>query len=414
MACGMETVGRLRDTVKRVFGVNALFRDRMRALGMTPDDIRSLEDFRKVPFMTKQDLRDRAPFESMSCSRKDVVRMHASSGTSGTPTFVPYSRADLDGWTDAMADCLRMAGMTGDDVLQVAFGYGLFTGGLGFHYGGERIGATVIPAGGGFTERQLMLMEALGTTVLACTPSYALHLAERIEESGVRSRLRLRMAILGGEAWSEELRRSLEERLDVIALNIYGLSEIMGPGVAMECPHRDGMHIDGKRFFAEIVDPDTFEPLSDGETGELVITPIAKEALPLVRYRTRDLTSMTHDRCACGRDGVRIGRVPGRNDDMLIIRGVNVFPSQIESVLPRVPGLSLQYRIDVSEREGLKELSLLCEAEQDIPVAAYGALARESAAALRDVLGIRVELRVVEPGALGRSDGKTNRVRRVA
>jgi phenylacetate-CoA ligase len=414
MTFRMETVERLRDTVNRVFGVNALFRERMRSLGMLPDDVRSIADFRKVPFMTKQDLRDRGPFESMSCPREAVVRLHASSGTSGTPTFVPYSKADLENWTEAMADCLRMAGVTADDIIQVAFGYGLFTGGLGFHYGGERIGATVIPAGGGFTERQLMLMESLGTTVLACTPSYALHLAERIEEIGVRSRLSLRIAILGGEAWSGELRDSLQERLGVTALNIYGLSEIMGPGVAMECPHRDGMHIDGRRFFAEVVDPETFEPLPDGETGELVLTPLGKEALPLVRYRTRDLTSLTQEPCACGRGGVRIGRVPGRNDDMLIIRGVNVFPSQIESVLPRVPGLSMQYRIDVSEREGLSELALLCEAEADVPAHSYDALAREAVAALRDVLGIRVGFRIVEPGALGRSDGKASRVRRVA
>ncbi len=390
------------------------YRSRMEDMGVCPEDIGSVEDLHKLPFMTKSDLRDAYPMGILACDRDDVVRVHASSGTTGKPTVVPYTKNDITTWEECMGNCLRTAGVTRGDVFQVILGYGLFTGALGFHYGAEKLGAMVIPTGGGFTGRQLMLMEDLGTTVFTSTPSYALHLCEEVRKSGLREKLRLRLAILGGEAWTEQMRDRIENELGVIALDSYGLSEVIGPGVAMECPERAGLHPDWEHFIFEIVDPETGRVLPEGKEGELVVTSLTKEAMPVIRYRTRDLTRFLPGRCPCGRDDMRLERIKGRCDDMLIIRGVNVFPSQVEAVLGKIEGLSLHYRIDVFQPNGLKELNVLCEAGRELDEVAMGSMQKEVTKKLHENLGIRVGFSLLEPGTLERSAGKAVRVTKVA
>ncbi len=404
----------LQKTVKRVWDRVPQTRAKMEHAGITPEDIRSPGDLSRLPFTTKQDMRDAYPTGLLACDKRELVRFHASSGTTGKPTVVAYTRNDIATWTECMANCLETAGVTPDDTFQVILGYGLFTGALGFHYGAEALGAAVVPTGGGFTERQLLLMEDLGTTVLTSTPSYALHLAEIIRERSLRDRFPLRTVILGGEAWSEAMRERIEKELDVIAIDSYGLSEIIGPGVAMECPCRCGLHMDSRHFLAEIIDPETGEVLPDGEEGELVITTITKEAMPLIRYRTRDLTRIIPEPCACGRTGIRLARVKGRSDDMLIIRGVNVFPSQVEAVLDQIPGLSLNYQLEITEKDYLKELTVHCESEACMGEEAFEALARRASKKLNEGLGIRVGFRLLAPGALERSTGKAIRVKKAA
>jgi len=402
----------LRTLIAKLYDRVPLYRSRMKALGVTPGDMKSPEDLSLFPFTVKQDLRDAYPYGLLACDRTELARLHASSGTTGKPTVVGYTRKDLDAWAGAVRDCMKTAGIRSDDIVQVAFGYGLFTGGLGIHDGAEALGATVIPASGGFSERQLLLMKDLGTTVIACTPSYALHLADLIEERGLK--LNLRLGIFGAEPWSEELRRKIERRLGITAVDIYGLSEVMGPGVAIECPRHEGLHLQDELFHAEIIDPETGTPLPEGEEGELVLTTLGKEGMPLLRYRTRDITRILPGRCSCGREGTRIARIRGRSDDMLIIRGVNVYPSQIETALGRVEGLSLHYLLEVSDRQGLKELTVCCEAAERLDGDGTALLAERSRQELLALLGVRVGFRLVGPGSLSRSEGKAVRIRNVA
>ncbi len=379
---------------------------------ISPEEIRSLDDLRHLPFTTKSDLRDNYPLGLLACPPKKLSRIHASSGTTGKPTVVAYTAKDVEIWSRIMAEEMHRAGVTSEDTVQVSYGYGLFTGGLGFHYGAERLGATVIPASGGFSDRQLMLMEDLRTTVLACTPSYALRIAELVEEKGTDHSLRI--GIFGAEPWSEGLRKDLEKRLHIKALDVYGLSEIMGPGVAMECPEQNGLHVDESQFILEIIDPDTGEVLPEGMEGELVVTTLCKEALPMIRYRTKDITRLVRGKCGCGAFGARIDRIKGRSDDMLIIRGVNVFPSQIEVALSQIPGLSLNYVLEVMDKEELKELTVCCETALPLPEKETQDIQRRTVAHLASMLGIRTGVKILAPGSLARSEGKAVRIKKVA
>lgn len=379
---------------------------------ISPEEIRSLDDLRHLPFTTKSDLRDNYPLGLLACPPKKLSRIHASSGTTGKPTVVAYTAKDVEIWSRIMAEEMHRAGVTSEDTVQVSYGYGLFTGGLGFHYGAERLGATVIPASGGFSDRQLMLMEDLRTTVLACTPSYALRIAELVEEKGTDHSLRI--GIFGAEPWSEGLRKDLEKRLHIKALDVYGLSEIMGPGVAMECPEQNGLHVDESQFILEIIDPDTGEVLPEGMEGELVVTTLCKEALPMIRYRTKDITRLVRGKCGCGALGARIDRIKGRSDDMLIIRGVNVFPSQIEVALSQIPGLSLNYVLEVMDKEELKELTVCCETALPLPEKETQDIQRRTVAHLASMLGIRTGVKILAPGSLARSEGKAVRIKKVA
>jgi phenylacetate-CoA ligase len=411
---GRLQLGRLRKSVASAAERIPLHRERLRAAGLTARDLRSLDDLRRLPFTTKADFRDAYPYGLLAVSLDDVVRIHASSGTTGKPTVVAYTRRDLQTWSDVMARTLMMGGVGRSDVVQNAYGYGLFTGGLGFHYGAERVGAAVIPISGGFTERQLMALQDLGSTVLCSTPSYALYLAEALEEAGIAAKdLRLRVGFFGAEPWTEGMRAALEERLDLMALNIYGLSEVIGPGVSVECPERRGMHVAEDHFLPEVVDPATLEPVADGVPGELVFTTLTKEALPLVRYRTRDITTLDRTPCACGRTLARIGRITGRTDDMLIIRGVNVYPSQIEHALTQVADVEPHYLLVVRRDGALDALEVRVEATA--PVAAAGPDAMRGAAALvkrriHEVIGLTADVTVVPPKTIERSVGKARRV----
>lgn len=405
---------KLQKLVNRLWERVPRYRAKMEQAGVTPSDIRSPEDLRKLPFTTKQDLRDSYPFGLLACDREDLLRVHASSGTTGKMTIVAYTKNDVEAWKDCMAECLSIAGVTSRDTLQVMFGYGLFTGGLGFHYGGEHLGATVIPSGTGFTERQIQLMQDLGSTAIACTPSYAVHLSEVMasrKDPSTAPVHSLKVAILGAEPWTEAVRQTVQAGLGIPALDIYGLSEVMGPGVAIECPCQDGLHLNGNHFLAEIIDPVTGENLPDGEEGELVITTLTKEALPLARYRTRDLTRIIPGTCGCGREGVRIARIRGRSDDMLIIKGVNVFPTQVEAALGRVKGLSVNYVLEVSEHHYVKDLAVICESACPLGELEMERLEKEAARALHEALGLRVTVKVLLPGILERFEGKAKRVR---
>ncbi len=407
-------LSRLRQQVARAAERVPFYRERLRGAGVTPADIRSLGDLRRLPFTVKDDFRDTYPFGLLAVPMDDVVRLHASSGTTGKPTVVAYTRADLALWSHVMARTLMMGGVGRSDVVHNAYGYGLFTGGLGFHYGAERVGAAVIPISGGFTDRQLTALRDFGSTVLCCTPSYALHLAEAVEEAGLAAKdLKLRVGFFGAEPWTEGMRDAIETRLNVVALNIYGLSEVIGPGVSVECPERQGMHVAEDHFLPEIVDPQTLEPLPSGATGELVFTTLTKEALPLLRYRTRDLTALHREPCRCGRTLVRIGRITGRTDDMLIVRGVNVYPSQIEHALLQVPELEPHYLLVLRRDSTLDTLEVRVEARASVAEAGRDALAALGTLARRkvyDVIGITAEVSVVAPKTIERSVGKAKRV----
>jgi phenylacetate-CoA ligase len=401
---------RLRRVVAWVAERVPLYRERGRAAGVSAQDIHSLADLARLPFTTKADFRDTYPYGMLAVPLEDVVRIHASSGTTGKPTLVAYTRSDLEMWTEVMARTLAMGGVGPRDVVHNAYGYGLFTGGLGFHYGAERLGAAVIPISGGFTDRQVMALTDFGSTVLCCTPSYALHLVEALEEAGVDAKtLRLRVGFFGAEPWTEAMRQALESRLNLVALNIYGLSEVIGPGVSVECPERAGMHVAEDHFLPEVLDPVTLEPVPPGVTGELVLTTLTKEALPLVRYRTRDLTTLDPAPCACGRTLVRIGRIVGRTDDMLIVRGVNVYPSQIEHALLGVPELAPHYLLVLRRESALDTLEVRVEPR---PEAAgdLAALAARASRRIHEVVGLHVEVTVVPPKSLERSVGKAKRV----
>ncbi len=405
---------RLRETVERVYFNVPYYRHRMQEAGLGPENILSIEDIVKLPFTTKSDLRDTYPFGMFAVPMSEIVRLHASSGTTGKPTVVGYSRNDISTWSEVMARTLTCAGANRNDFIQIAYGYGLFTGGLGLHYGGEKIGASVIPVSGGNTNRQLQLMHDFGTTVLACTPSYALYLAEAIEESGInRDELRLKAGVFGAEPWTENMRREIEQKLKIKAIDIYGLSEVIGPGVASECTEQNGLHINEDHFFPEIIDPETLQVLPEGSLGELVFTTITKEGLPLIRYRTRDLTRLHYEKCSCGRTLVRMDKCLGRSDDMLIIRGVNLFPSQIETVLLEMSEIKPHYRIIVDRVNNLDTLELQVEVDEEFfqdkisQLQSLGGKLRDN---LESSTGLGIKVTLVEPKTIERSEGKAIRV----
>jgi len=405
---------RLINTVKRIFHNVPGYRAKMQEKGLVPDDIKSVDDLVKLPFTNKTDLRDNYPFGMFTVPMSEIVRLHASSGTTGKPTVVGYTRNDLQMWSEVVTRSLCMAGVHKNDIVQVAYGYGLFTGGLGLHYGIENLGATVIPVSGGNTQKQIQLLQDFGSTVLACTPSYSLHLAESLKEMGIEPEsLNLRVGIFGAEPWSENMRREIETKLKIRAVDIYGLSEIVGPGVSCECEHQAGMHVNEDHFIPEIINPDTLEPVTPGEVGELVFTTITKEGIPIIRYRTRDLTRLIYDKCRCGRTLVRMEKCMGRSDDMLIIRGVNVFPSQVENVLLEMSETEPHYLIIV-EREGtLDIMRLMVEVQEQFfsdEVKVLEALKKKIRNNIQSALGISVDVKLVEPKTIERTAGKAKRV----
>ena len=406
---------RLQAVVERVYHLVPFYRRRLDEAGMKPEDVRSLEDLRRLPFTVKQDLRDNYPFGMFAAPMSQIVRIHASSGTTGKSTPVAYTQRDLETWAELMARTLAAGGTHRGDIVHNAYGYGLFTGGLGFHYGAERLGAAVIPVSGGQTRRQIMLLQDLGPTVLTCTPSFALYLAEVGQEMGVDfQNLQLRVGIFGAEPWTEAMRSEIESRLALDAVDIYGLSEIIGPGVSVECIEaKKGLHVFEDYFLPEIIDPATLKPVLPGEMGELVITTLTKEAMPLLRYRTRDITSLDYAPCRCGRTLARMHRLRGRSDDMLIIRGVNIFPSQIEAVLLETPGVAPHYQL-IIDREG--QLDTL-EVQVEVDEAAFSdevkqlqALAKNIERQIKDYYTVSVKVRLVEPRSIPRSEGKAKRV----
>ena len=405
---------RLRAVVKRAYQNVELFRTRMEERGLTPESIQSLADIQHLPFTVKTDLRDTYPFGLFASPMSDVVRLHASSGTTGKPIVVAYTREDVGVWSEVMARTFAASGMHRGDILQNAFGYGLFTGGLGAHYGGETLGATVIPISGGNTDRQIMLIRDFNVTALCCTPSYFTHMVERARELGVNLReLPLRIGIFGAEPWSDGMRRHIETEAGIKAYDIYGLSEIIGPGVASECAAQDGLHIFEDHFYPEIIDPETGEALPDGAEGELVLTTLSKKAMPMIRYRTRDITSLITEPCPCGRTLRRMRRIGRRSDDMFIIRGVNVFPSQVESALLAVEGTLPHYQIILTRDQGLDRMAVEVEVTPEVfsdKIRALEDVRARLAQAIERILGIRVELRLVEPRTIARSEGKAKRV----
>ena len=404
----------LKQLVSKLYHDVPFYRGKFQEIGMVPEDIRSLDDLANLPFTTKQDLRDNYPYGLFATPMSQIVRIHASSGTTGKPTVVGYSRNDITVWAEIVARSMVCAGADSNSIVQVSYGYGLFTGGLGLHYGSERLGASVIPMSGGNTEKQIMLMKDFGATILCCTPSYAIHLAEAIEDMGIDlSDLSLKAGILGAEPWSESMRATIEEKLNIKAYDIYGLSEIMGPGIAMECECQNGLHIWEEHFIPEIIDPVTLKPLPYGEKGELVFTTVTKEGLPLLRYRTKDVTKLTEEKCRCGRTHVRMEKVSGRTDDMLIIRGVNVFPSQVESVLLEIGEVEPHYQLIVTRDGSLDILEILVELSEKSfsdKISILEALERKIKNKIHSVLGISAKIRFVEPKAIPRSEGKAIRV----
>ena len=407
-------IRRLQETVYRVYTFVPYYRKKMEEAGVAPVDIQSLEDINKLPFTTKQDLRDNYPFGLFAVPMTEVIRIHSSSGTTGKPTVVGYTKKDLDQWAELMARALISAGTSRRSVVQNAYGYGLFTGGLGIHYGAEKVGASVIPSSGGNTRRQVMLMQDFGTTVITCTPSYILYMHEVMQQLGIQpADIKLKAGIFGAEPWSETMRGEIEKKLQIDAYDIYGLSEIIGPGVAVECSEKQGLHLWEDHFIAEVIDPDSGEVLPDGDSGELVITTISKEALPMVRYRTRDLTSLTVEPCACGRTHMRMNKLVGRSDDMVIIRGVNVFPSMVESVLLTIDGVEPHYLLVVDRVGTLDELEVQVEVSEEIfsdEIRKLEALNKRIRSKLESALGVSVRVRLKEPGSIERSEGKAQRV----
>jgi len=405
---------RLQSTLERVYNNVPAYREKYDAAGFRPGSITSLADLARVPFTVKDDLRAAYPYKMFAAPMRDIVRVHSSSGTTGQVTVVGYTRGDIERWGDLMARTLVCAGATPDDIVQISYGYGLFTGGLGVHYGSERLGCVTIPISGGNTKRQVQVMKDFGVTVLAATPSYALLLGETALEMGIDVRdLPLKAGVFGAEPWSENMRTQLEETLGVLAIDIYGLSEVLGPGVASECQEKHGLHVNEDHFIIEIVDPDTLRPLPDGELGEVVFTTITKEGIPVIRYRTRDISRIIPGSCACGRTFRRMQRVSGRTDDMLIIRGVNVFPSQIEQVLTGVPGVAPHYQVVLSKRGTLDHVEVHVEVGADFAfdeIKALETLRRRVSAEIASALAISIDVKLVEPKSIQRSEGKAKRV----
>lgn len=404
----------LQAMIRRIYNHVPFYRNRLMALGIEPGDIRSVEQLKLLPFTTKSDLRDNYPFGLFTLPQSEVVRIHASSGTTGKPTVVGYSRADIELWAEVVARSLTMAGIHNGDTIQIAYGYGPFTGGLGLHYGAEKIGATVIPISTGNTKKQLQFMTDFRASVLACTPSYAAHLGESILKEGISpGDLHLRIGVFGAEPWTGEMRREIEKLLHIKAYDIYGLSEVIGPGVSMECECQCGNHVFEDHFIPEIIDPETLEVLPDGELGELVFTTVSKEAMPLLRYRTRDLTRLHRTKCDCGRTLVRMEKCLGRTDDMLIIRGVNVFPSQVESVLMEMAETTPHYQLIVRREHNLDTLEIRVEVDQQNwsdSIRELEGIRRRIDHNIRSLLGISATIRLVEPYSIARSEGKAQRI----
>jgi len=423
-------LSRLQKTVSYVYEKNPYYRKKLDELEILPSDIRSLDDIRRLPFTSKQDIRDNYPFKLFTAPQKEIVEYHATSGTTGKPVVVGYTRQDLESWREVMARAFTAAGITSKDVVQNIYGYGLFTGGLGAHYGAIHVGAAVIPISGGNTQRQLMLMEDFGSTVLTSTPSFLMHLHEAGKEQGVNfHKLNLRVGVLGAEPWSEAMRHQIQDKFGIKACDIYGLSEIIGPGVAFECLERQhGLHINEDYFYPEIIDPETCEVLPEGEMGELVFTTIANQGQPLLRFRTRDITRLSYGTCICGRNLVKMQRVSGRSDDMLIIRGVNVFPSQIEAIILKREGVSPHYMVIVERKGAMDSLRVKVEVTEDFmlkasadilkgaefdileDVATVHSKKRNLQDDIKDSIGISVEVSLVPPGSIARSEGKAKRI----
>ena len=406
-------LSRLQETVKLCYERVPLYRQRMDALGVKPEDIKTLSDITKLPFTNKTDLRDEFPFGLLAADKKDIIRIQGSSGTTGKPIVSGYTANDVEVWTEMVARSLPAAGGGSEDIIQVTYGYGLFTGGLGAHQGATRIGAMTVPMSAGNTQRQLMMMHDLGATMLCCTPSYAIFLGESIREMGYDPKeFQLKSGCFGAEPWTEEMRDKIEELFDINAYNIYGLTEIAGPGVAYECPAKAGMHINEDHVIAEILDPETDEPLPYGERGELVFTTITKTGMPMIRYRTHDLCTLTEEKCSCGRTHVRMGRIMGRTDDMLVIRGVNVFPSQIETVLLRVAGVAPHYQLIVDRVNSTDTLEVQVELTEEMfsdTVADVERIRDEIKEGIKSVVGIAASIKLVPPKSIQRSEGKAKR-----
>ncbi len=404
---------RLVKVVDKVYHNVEFYRKKMQAVGLEPGDIRGIEDLSKLPYTTKLDLRDNYPFGLFAVPMSEVVRVHASSGTTGKATVVGYTRRDIEIWSECVARAMSQAGITKEDRIQIAYGYGLFTGGLGAHYGAEHLGATVIPMSTGNTKKLTTMMQDFEATAIACTPSYLLHIAESLEETGEINNIKLKVAVCGAEPWTENMRLQIEERLHIKAYDIYGLSEVMGPGVACDCQYHRGLHVYEDHFLPEIVSPETLQPVAAGDTGELVFTTLTKEALPLIRYRTKDLTSIDYSKCECGRTLARISRFKGRSDDMLIIRGVNVFPSQIETALLEVSETTPNYLIIVDRVDHQDTLEVRVEVDEKCftdNMASLDQLTRKIAGVLKQALGLAVKVKLVEPKTIERSEGKAKRV----
>ena len=407
-------LSRLQDTVRRCYDNVALFRQRMDERGLKPSDVRTLADVAKLPFTQKTDLRDTYPYGLFAVPMKEVVRLHASSGTTGKPIVVGYTKDDLDVWSSVMLRSFAATGMHEGDVLQNAYGYGLFTGGLGAHYGAERLGATVIPISGGNTERQILVMKDFGVTAICCTPSYFIHLIEKVNASGISFKsLGVKIGVFGAEPWTEAMRAYIQRESGIKAFDIYGLTEIIGPGVGIECCEQAGLHIFEDHFLMEIVDPETDEVLPDGQEGELIITTLTKQAFPMIRYRTHDITSINPARCACGRTIRRINRIRSRSDDMMIIRGVNVFPSQIEAALLSVEETVPHYQILLTRKGGLDQIEVQVEVTKEMfgdRISELESMQMRLMHAIDHVTGLRVPVRLVEPHTIARSEGKAKRV----
>ena len=405
---------RLVEVVNRVYNNVEFYRKKMQDMGIEPGDIKSIEDIGKLPFTTKEDLRENYPFGLLAIPKKDVVRVQGTSGTTGKLTIAPYSQKDVEVWGECVARELTMAGLTEEDIIHVCYGYGLFTGGLGLDFGARALGAMAIPMSAGNTKRQMMCMEDLGATAFACTPSYALYLAESIQEAGIVDRLNLKVGIHGAEPWTEEMRKKIEDILHINCFDIYGLCEITGPGVAQDCIHKAGLHVQADYFYPEVLNPTTHEPCADGETGELVFTTLAKEAMPLLRYRTKDLTSIDHSTCASGRTLPRISKFTGRTDDMKVIRGVNVFPTQVETALLSIGGVvAPHYMMIVDREDNLDVLTVMVEVDESVfsdEIRKLDALRNKIAATLKTALGVSVKVKLVEPKSIQRSEGKAVRV----
>jgi phenylacetate-CoA ligase len=404
----------LQALVKKVYKSNSFYKGKMDAAGVKPSDIKNIADIVKLPFITKDEMRDVYPYGLLACDINDIVEIHTSSGTTGKPVVDAYTKKDIEIWSEVMARTLSMGDTTAQDRVQNAYGYGLFTGGLGVHYGARKIGAMIIPISGGNTKRQLQIMRDFGTTVLTCTPSYSLYLAEAGKEEKMDfSKLPLKTGLFGAEPWSENMRKEIEAKLHVKAIDIYGLTEIIGPGVASECERQDLLHVFEDHFYPEIIDPKTGQPLPDGEKGELVFTTLTKEGTPVIRYRTRDITYLDRTKCGCGRTSVRMHRILGRTDDMLIIRGVNVFPSQIEEVLLRLEGLEPHYQLIVERRDNLDYLEVQVEMSEKVfsdEIKSIETRGKQIEKELHEALLINTKVKLVEPKTIARSEGKAKRI----